>query len=168
MLAFALFELFALGTIGFWVFIGIFTIFLIASLENETNWFMGVLFAAAALLIGPSILAHFGWVTLGIGLIVYVIGGAIWSWAKWQKHVTRVVERARDGDTVYDREIDVKVNKARITAWIAAWPWSLFWTLTHDIFNSIYEAMLNRYRKISAKGAADLAQIRAESAQRPK
>lgn len=42
-----------------------------------------------------------------------------------------------------------KLQFSNITGWIAFWPWDMFWTLTGDFFNMIYDALASVYQNIS-------------------
>lgn len=164
----SLLELFALGTVGFWALCVLISILFIATVENEKYWFPSLLgMSFIALYWKPLFNLVPNWHAIGIGALVYVLVGTVWSIFRWFRFVKGVADTYRENyaDTVdgtinhlspgkladLKREIDVANNKSRITAWISFWPWSLVWNITGDFFKMVYEALSGVYENITKK-----------------
>ncbi len=95
-------------------------------------------------------------IALAVG--IYAVAGAGWSIFQWFRRVQKKARYYSEtyGDTLNEthmeelkREVSASENKAIITGWIAFWPWDLFWTLTGDFFNMIYDALAGVIQGIS-------------------
>ena len=152
-----LLALFAVGTLWFWILMFFASIIFIAAIENDHYTLPTIVAVVLGVTYWKSI-ASLPWQGLLIGFGIYVAIGIAWSVFRWYRWVTvKAAEyRKRYGDTLtpsrkddIQREIEVSYHKAKLTAWVAWWPWSMIWNLTGDFFNMIYETMLGVYQKIA-------------------
>lgn len=160
-------AIFAFGTLGFWIATLAIFAFLTAAVESESNGWLGFLLVIAAVLFGPQIMAAISVKTLLICVAGYLLAGAGWSLVKWWKYVGDQLEQIRKNKDNTDYHVNVNCtkpvyNKAKITAWIAAWPCSVFWTLLGDVFEYIYRALVGWYESISASATSEIEQIAAD------
>ena len=146
----------AVGTIWFWLLTLIVSTIIITSVENDHYVLPTIaLFVVGGLYWKYILIAP--WQTIGIVLGAFALLGVAWSVFKWNQYVNRIVqEYKKDGNVLSSsdmlklkNDISVSNNKARLTGWIAFWPWSLIWSLTGDFFNMLYEAMINVYESIT-------------------
>lgn len=129
-------------------------------------------FAAGINILGWIAANPLGFVVLVLG---YAAIGVVYSLAKWRLSFLRQARErlddfiarykadvARKGSqsqavsTDQERFVErmgwnwnsvrVRYNKARISAWIAYWPWSLLWTLIDDPFRKLGEWMYATFR----------------------
>ena len=147
----------AVGTIWFWLIVVIASIIIIACVENEHYPTPSVVAIILGAIYWKSIVA-LPWSVIAIAVGVFAVAGAIWSTIQWFRRVQKKAAnyRERFGDSLTSeqlsdlkREVSAANNKALITGWIAFWPWDLFWTLTGDFFNMIYDALAGIYQGIS-------------------
>jgi len=166
-------ALFIVGSWLFWTLLVLFSIAAIVSLENDRYGFLTfitvlfvVIFAFKTPL--PS------WQNLLMYGAGYLVAGALWSLYRWWRYVREVVQKARDNkenhysDLPSPSELSVSNNKDRIIAWIAFWPWSVFWSITHDLFYNIYDALRKVYGQIAKGSIAELERLHAEQEQEKK
>lgn len=151
----------AFGTFWFWLIAAIASVIIIACVENEHYPTPSVV----AIILGAIYwkqIAALPWSIIGIAIGVFAIAGAVWSIFQWFRRVQKVSARYHEkyGDTLtkeqmsdFKRETSASENKALITGWIAFWPWSVFWTITGDFFNMIYDALAGIYQNISNRAA---------------
>lgn len=147
----------AVGTIWFWIIAVIASVIIIACVENEHYPTPSIVAIILGIIYWKAIVA-LPWSVIGIAVGVFAIAGAAWSTFQWFRRVNKKAAyyRQKYGDTLsesqlYDlkRVVSASEHKALITGWIAFWPWDLFWTLTGDFFNMIYDALANVYQSIS-------------------
>ncbi len=150
----------AIGTFWFWLIFTLASIIIIACIENENYKTPSVIAIILGVVYWKTIIAA-SWQTIAIVIGAFALGGVIWSAFKWFRHVQKKVREFTEtyGKTLTEHQMDrlrgevsVSKNKALITGWIAFWPWSLFWTLTGDFFNMLYDAMVGVYQSISNRG----------------
>jgi hypothetical protein len=103
------------------------------------------------------------WAVIGIAIGVFAIAGAIWSTFQWFRRVNTKARYYNEkyGSTLSEsqmeqlkREVSASEHKALITGWIAFWPWDMFWTITGDFFNMIYDALAGVYQNISNRAVS--------------
>lgn len=148
-------TIFEIGTLWFWLLMGVTFVVVLFFVENEKkySWF-------GATISFVAFLALIGWFGNGttfktafqnirdyplsiIGFFaIYVILGVAWSFAKWYvflKDIARQlrIKSVKSADS-YHYIPRFNDNKERITSWITYWPFSIFWTLTHNFFFKIY------------------------------
>jgi hypothetical protein len=141
----------AVGTFWFWFTVVISSIIFIASIENDHYATPSILAIVLGALFWKTIIA------IAIVIGIYALVGIVWSLFKWFRYVQKISTQftERYGKTLTEsqlrdlkNEVRVSQHKARLTGWIAWWPWSLTWGLTGDLFNSLYDFMVNIYQKI--------------------
>jgi len=149
----------AFGTFWFWLLVGIVSIIFIASIEHDhyatptiTAILLGALFWT------PLHDLNLSWHTVATVFAGYVLAGVLWSLFKWYRYVQTqaIYYYEKYGATISPTQrlalqeaISVSRNKARLTGWIAWWPWSLIWCVTGDFWNFLYDTMVHAYQKIS-------------------
>lgn len=147
----------AVGTIWFWLIAVVASIIIIACVENEHYPTPSIVAIILGAIYWKSIIA-LPWSVIALAVGIFAISGAVWSTFQWFRRVNKKAAyyRQKYGDTLspdqmdaLKREISASENKALITGWIAFWPWDLFWTLTGDFFNMIYDALAGIYQGIS-------------------
>ena len=150
----------AVGTFWFWSILALASVLIIACTENEHYPTPTIIAILLGVVYWKDIVAA-PWQTIAIVVGVFALGGVIWSAFKWFRYVQKVVNRytEENGKVLtesqmgrLEMEISPYRNKARITGWIAFWPWSLFWTITGDFFNMLYDSMVGVYQSISNRG----------------
>jgi len=148
---------FAFGTFWFWALTLIASVIFIASIENDHYATPSITAIVLGIVFWKPLIAV-GWQTLALIVGGYALVGVVWSVFKWyrlvQKSAARYAEKYGNTLTPSQRselksEISVSGHKARLTGWIAWWPWSLAWGLTGDFFNFLYDTMVNAYQKIA-------------------
>lgn len=159
-------ELFTVGTWLFWVLFVVFSMFVVGYSDSDRK---GGLVLATIIFVGLfynswSSKLHLELKDIAIYGGSYIVIGMIWTIIKWWLHVKRIqVEITQIPDGTNDRrtdeirsKLDPTQNKARITTWGVYWPWSMFWSMIHDTVDMAYQALLNRFRSISAGALRDL------------
>ena len=155
-----MFELLVFGSWLFWAAALVVSVAIFSAIENEQGYgLMIFLTAIFALLFGKPLL-YIHWSTALFCVAAYLIIGGLWAVWRWFIHAKKVVHKARLGETVYERDLDVAHNKGHITAWIAYWPWSLFWEFTHGIFSSVYHAFVGIFDRISSGARNEISKLR--------
>lgn len=147
----------AVGTIWFWLIVVVASIIIIACVEHEHYPTPSIVAIILGVIYWKAIVA-LPWAVIGIAVGVFAIAGAIWSTFQWFRRVQKKAAhyRERFGDSLTSeqlsdlkREVSASEHKALITGWIAFWPWDMFWTLTGDFFNMIYDALSGIFQNIS-------------------
>lgn len=148
---------FAFGTIWFWLLVTITSIVVIASIENEHYFTPSALVLLLGIMSWKSF-TNMSWQAIATTIVGYLIIGIVWSLYKWHRHVTSVIaynikdsgswQKATERYAV-KHTIEPAHNKGKLIGWIAWWPWSLFWNLSGDFFNIVYDGMVNAYQKIT-------------------
>jgi len=147
----------AVGTFWFWLIVAVASVIIIACVENEHYPTPSIIAILLAIIYWKALVAV-PWAVLALIVGGFAVAGAIWSTFQWFRRVNKKAAYYREkyGDSLTEsqlhelkREVSASEHKALITGWIAFWPWDLFWTLTGDFFNMIYEALANVYQNIS-------------------
>lgn len=147
----------AIGTFWFWLIAVITSIIFIASIEND-HYATPTITALVLGIVYWKPISAISWQTILLAIGIYALAGVVWSLFKWYRFVKAksFCLRERYGDTLSQEEMDtlrrtlsVSQNKARLTGWIAWWPWSLIWNITGDFFNFLYDTMVHAYQKIA-------------------
>lgn len=150
----------AVGTFWFWLLLALASIIIIACTESEHYHTPSIVAIILGIIYWKDILI-IPWPVIAIGIGIFAIGGVIWSAFKWLRYVAQIVSnyKREHGDMLSEQQmallkfaVSVSQNKARITGWIAFWPWSAFWTVTGDFFNMLYDSMFRIYENISNRG----------------
>lgn len=156
-------SLFELWTIGFWILMAVCSIIFIAAIENDKYFVPAVVTGLLGLCYWKSLASlQLDWRTIGLGALIYIVAGIIWSVYRWYRYVHDYVDNYKEKNPTFKKHgklsesdleylksrIDVTDNKSRICTWIGYWPWSLVWHITGDLFNSIYKNMKKVYQKI--------------------
>ena len=152
-----MFEIFALGTIWFWLlsviaFIAV-TAFVECGYPGRATWFVIGFFAFIYFLSG---LKFIEWIAMNptdflIWIVLYFVAGTIYCVFKWYAFLLNERDYfrkhgARD-ESWRKKEYPPKVSVHRtdLIAWIIYWPFSLLWTLVNDPIRRIATAI---YRQI--------------------
>lgn len=157
-----LLEFFALGTIGFYILLAFISVVFITCIENEHYVSPTVISLVLATVYWKSLYAlRLDWRAILIGVLAYVVVGAIWSFFRWFRFIKRLTDEYKESPSegrYNSLKSDLKVsnNKSRITGWIAYWPWSLLWNITGDFFKMIYEGLQGVYQKIADKALSGI------------
>jgi hypothetical protein len=163
--------LFLFGTVEFWLFWAVASIFIICSLEMK-KFLWGNMFA----LIGGALI-YMSFTRLAPGSItlenvatyvgLYLLAGGFWSLFKWWRHCREAVEYANGELDHYPTNYDgiksnlsnalmASHNKGMICAWIAYWPWSLLWNVSRDMVNTVFDCLTGLYNNISNNAMGQL------------
>jgi len=146
----------AVGTFWFWLLTIVASIVFIACVEHDHYTWPTILLVLFGLVYWKAIVA-ISWPAIAIFVGGYAIAGVSWSVYKWYRFVQKKAfyYRERYGLSLSESnkndlksELKVSNHKAKLTGWIAYWPWSLLWSITGDFFNMLYDAMVNIYQKI--------------------
>ena len=147
----------AVGTFWFWAILVIASIIITACVENEHYPTPSIVAILIGLIYWKAI-ASLPWSVIALAVGIFALSGAIWSTFQWFRFVSKKAAYylGRYGNNLNELQMSnlkdgtfASLHKALITAWIAFWPWDMFWTLTGDFFNAIYDAMANIYQRIS-------------------
>lgn len=150
-------AVFAFGTFWFWVLALIASVIIIACVENEHYPTPSILAILLGIIYWKNIVAA-PWQFIALVVGAYAVAGAGWSTFQWFRRVQKQATKYHDkyGETLTEsqlrdlkEEVSASGHKALITGWIAFWPWDMFWTLTGDFFNMIYDALAGVYQHIS-------------------
>jgi len=158
-----MFEILTIGSLTFWIVMLVLSCIIIGSLETEK-------FAFSAVCVGVVLLCLWKSVTLvsiqiiGIASLCYIIVGGIWSIWRWHFHLENVFNENKDYNSLPERMISPASNKAIITAWIAYWPWSLFWNFTSKLFTNIYDLFVGIYDRQTARVKERFAKMKTDEA----
>lgn len=154
-------EFIALGTVGFWLLLGIETLFIIGCVENKSTGWGFVWGVLLLLLIKPIFDLAPSWQWLVGGFFAYFFIGAVWSIVKWYFHVKKEVrdelanyKKTKGDEKGYDPKylklrLQPSENKNLLCLWIAYWPWSVLWSLTRDLVINIVDALTHVYQNIT-------------------
>jgi hypothetical protein len=151
-------ELLIIGSWLFWVIISILSIAVIASVEYENSIAGSIAIVAGLALFHKAILASVNWQTLLIVAIIYFFLGGVWSIIKWLRFTNKQVDEYKQMENptaqCYNKlqyNLKASSNKQAIYTWIAFWPWSVLWAMTHDLIKHIYELLSGVYNRISSR-----------------
>lgn len=152
-------------TLWGWLLAVIASIIFIASIENDHYTTPTITAIVLGIVFWPF-LAAIGVKTLLFIIAGYTLAGVLWSLFKWYRYVSKEAAYYHEkyGTTISKEQlaalkdaVSVSDNKARLTGWIAWWPWSVVWSLTGDFFNFLYDTMVNAYRKIADRALGKFA-----------
>jgi len=155
----------AVGTIWFWIITIIASVIIISCVENEHYPTPSVIAIILGLIYWKSIVA-LPWSVIALAVGIYAAAGAGWSILQWFRRVQKRVRYYSEkyGDSLDETrmeqlkmDVSASEHKAIITGWIAFWPWDLFWTLTGDFFNMIYDALAGVFQGISNRATGKFA-----------
>ena len=160
-------EIFAFGTVWFWILTAAAIIAIVAFVENDEEQngtgatiTLGI-FLAGLIFLGNSEffrgILHFIVNNPGmiIGMFVgYLALGVVWSFVKWYLFLNKKVAYANEHElTLKDSEISYKNNKSRIITWMSYWPFSAAWTAINNpvkkAFEFLSEKLSGGYQKMS-------------------
>jgi predicted neutral ceramidase superfamily lipid hydrolase len=90
--------------------------------------------------------------TLAIGLVGYFAIGFVWSFYRYKRHATKVVE-ANQGETPRTRELALlrlhpKAMVSTIISWVLVWPFSLVENFIGDLLNGLKVMILKWFRGV--------------------
>lgn len=93
--------------------------------------------------------------TLGIGFVIYLLVGLVWSFWRYKRHVNEQVEKHKDDNRqVIDlvlKQIHPKSMGGTIAAWVILWPFSLIENLIGDFINGIQTLVQKVFRGVYHK-----------------
>lgn len=154
-------AIFTLGSIWFWLLIGVATVCIIGALENDAFGKAFATVVATVLLLtfcgaGLELKALCSWIwhhpgtTIGLFLGYLVIGSAysIFKWYLFLKEYKRKLDDSKKKFSQYDRRSIVRDNKGRLINWMCYWPFSGLWSLLSDPFHAIYRHLTGVYDKM--------------------
>lgn len=162
----------AVGSVLFWILIGIVGVLLFVAVEYErAGWATISVVATLALL---AWLGNFSLRAIIKGnplmafafLAAYIIIGFVWSFGKWYFYVRNMRaqydEAKKEGLRIisYYNKPDINKNKARALTWAIYWPWSMVWTLINDPIKNLFKYFFRRlqavYQKIADKAYGEV------------
>ena len=156
----AILDFFAVGAIGFWLFVILASIVYVISVELD-KYSAAIGLTVLAVIIWHRELMEMckHWEIFGIGVLAYGIAGGIWSIFRWFRYCKKFVAESMEENwtsrkpeerlsLIQDR-LNLRHHKSRITGWIVFWPWSLVWNITGDFFTMIYDSLKGIYQKIA-------------------
>jgi hypothetical protein len=159
---------FAFGALGFWLLLAALSIVYTVSVEVDKHG-VAIFATILAILLGWNnlgLLFH-NWQLLLIGVAAYGIAGGAWSVFRWFKYCRKYIEehpnekisliegygdnkRTLTLEQYYSEKLNPSAHKSKLISWIVYWPFSLFWHITGDIINTIYDMFANSYARVSA------------------
>jgi hypothetical protein len=108
--------------------------------------------------------------TAVIYTLSYLGIGLLWGFIKWTFHLKNARDDIMKNEVGYRRQYETAklppnafegsftdylegswiipvaaTNKEKISVWMIWWPFSLFWTLLHDIVGRMYDALIKHY-----------------------
>lgn len=93
--------------------------------------------------------------TIGIGAIVYVAVGLVWSFWRYKRHVDDVVEKNKGESDMRKanalQQIHPKEMLSTITAWVVIWPFSMIENVVGDIVDAIQDLVRRVFRGVYQK-----------------
>lgn len=159
-----MFELLAIGTVGFWIILSIAMIIIFISLEFE-EW--GGTRATWTIIILCVLLYFFGadeifknvWYTLKENPSrvfsitgIYVGVGTIWSFVKWYFFLLNkrdeIKESLERNPNMFIQIPEAKNYKGRIISWMCYWPFSGIWTLINDPVKRFFQWVYGRFNNL--------------------
>ena len=170
----ALFGLLTFGTWLFWVMLIVFSILVMACVENEKGGFLFLATIIMFSLFCDDFLTLISSITIAKAVAlagVYLAIGTAWTLLKWYIQVNRTRRRIREvtaqasaphssvsSTEVYEfkKLLSPSANKARLTAWLMYWPWSMTWWAIRYPVETSYELLASAFEKIAASAKGDL------------
>jgi hypothetical protein len=95
---------------------------------------------------------HVALATIGIGAVVYLVVGLLWSFYRYKRHASDIVEKFRNA-AQRDREralelLHPKEMLGTITAWIMIWPFSFIEHFVGDLITGIQTLVSKFFRGV--------------------
>lgn len=91
-------------------------------------------------------------VTLAIGAVVYIVIGLFWSFWRYKRHASKIVEKYRTASTTEKeralRDLHPKEMLGTITAWIMIWPFSMVENMIGDLITGIQMLVTKFFRGV--------------------
>jgi hypothetical protein len=125
---------------------------IISEHNNARGWsvFWALLAAAIAYLV-----FHVSLMTLIVGAIGYIIIGLFWSFWRYKRHASKIVEEYRQSsDSEKERALrglHPKAMLSTITAWIVIWPFSMVENVIGDLITGIQMLVTKFFRGVYHK-----------------
>ena len=149
-------EWFVFMSMGWWILTGTAIIASLIAIANESFWFNTFLVAYILIMYfcGNSqwfLGIHWNWVTVIVGIIVYIIIGILWSLFKTNLYVRDQVDIRIDyeGNT---NDLDWYSDKfgyqvwPRVIYWTANWPVSSIFYLLTRFLGDVWNGIMNRFK----------------------
>lgn len=167
-------SFFAVGALGFFLYILLLSVLYTVAVECD-KYSLAVVATVVGIVIYHKelwIILH-SWQLLGISFLVYVVAGAFWASFRWGRLIKKCITEQRipqyDGrleitpttnKSLLEKELRAKLVpskfKSQLMGWVVFWPWSVFWNITGDFFNMLYENLTGLWTR-QAKKALDKA-----------
>lgn len=144
--------------LSWWVFVPLCLIIGWVVHNEEAGWAMFLTVCSIAILCG---ILQLSVVTIGIGAIVYLPIGLVWSIWRWKRKVNYIVRQVQDGDMSSDRgreEVLVRNNLQNLVSWVIVWPFSVVESFIGDIVELVQIAVRNWFRSVYEKISNDAIQ----------
>lgn len=94
-------------------------------------------------------------ITIGIGAVAYIAVGLVWSFWRYKRHASKVVEENRDADSrskeIALQRLHPKAMLGTITAWIMIWPFSMVENIIGDLITAIQLLVTKFFRGVYHK-----------------
>lgn len=143
------------GFIAGWAFLILGVLFLLGILSehnNSSGWAVfWMLLSSAVVLVAFNL--PLTW--LSIGAVAYIMIGLVWSFWRYKRHVSKMVEEYRESSAMERERILRRLHPREmlgtITAWIMVWPFSLVENLIGDIINFVQTLVTRIFRGIYFK-----------------
>lgn len=109
-------------------------------------------FAALALAAVSYFFFHVGLMTIAISAGAYLVIGVVWSFWRYKRHASDVVEKFKDA-MQRDKEIAIaklhpKAMLSTITAWIVIWPFSAVENVVGDLITGLQALVSKIFRGV--------------------
>ena len=150
--------LIAFGSLGFWLLALVVSAVIIGCTEKQYYWVPSFLTLGMIALYWKTFAAILDLRALIVLVVGYLAIGTVWSifrWFRFTRSVANIYMQKHGAelsiDSMAELKQDVNVNrhKARISGWIAYWPWSLFWNIAGDVISTLFESVQNIYANLS-------------------
>ena len=156
-----MFSFLIVGGTLFWISAIVLSIIIIATLHNEDGYGLAVAVTVVFCVAFYKMFLAISVAKLLWCIGAYLVAGAVWSVWRWYRHIRDKVDEAKAGEYIHENDLNPARRKGKISAWIAYWPFSVFWELTHNLFENIRKMCVGFYEKISSTGAAEIKAIQA-------
>lgn len=140
------------GFIAGWAFLILGVLFLLGILSehNESSGWAVFWMVLAAGVAWIAFSLPLMW--LAIGAVAYIVIGLFWSFWRYKRHVSKMVEKHKESSSMERervlRQLHPKEMLGTITAWIVVWPFSLVENLVGDIINFIQSLVTKFFRGV--------------------
>jgi hypothetical protein len=158
-------ELLIVGSWLFWVFLAVFSIVAIATIDKKESGLLVFTTFLFLVCFGRDIANNISLSELAAWLGGYIVIGMGWTVFKWWLHVARIRREISSLDfsridnwkfSELKDSVNPSSNKAKITKWGVYWPWSVLWSSIHDVVEAVYNTLLGTYERIAAGTLAEL------------